>query len=54
MITLLAVVLTVSLVFFRLNTKPLLGMLNLFMLAPVMVGFWLWIKMFGAAEDILT
>ena len=54
MFTLFAGVLILPLGFFRLNTIPLLGMLILLMLAPVISGFWLWIKMFGVAEDILT
>jgi hypothetical protein len=43
----------VPLGFFRLTTTPLFSMLILFILSPVISGFWLWIRMYGAKEKEL-
>ena len=53
-VTFIAGALVVPLGFFRLNTIPLLCVLILLLLAPVISGFWLWIRMFGAAQDVLA
>jgi low temperature requirement protein LtrA len=51
MVTFFAGILIVPLGFFRLDIVPLLGLLILLMLAPVISGFWVWLKLFGKAEN---
>jgi hypothetical protein len=54
LVTFLAAILMVPLGFLGLNTIPLLCVLILLQLAPIISGFWVWIKMPEKAENGTT